>query len=195
MAQNVLAELGFAGVEPVVTPGQEQLQTTASILAGIQAATGQIATLPERQSLETLVVGALKAGQSDADIDALVNSAAAAGEVSVPKILVTSEGRVDTHVLLANIVTQAQIAAGRMPTVPVTTPDTTAGLEVRVVQRATEEIQARFYTVQPGDSLGAIAITFYGRSDLYGLIFAANRQILSSPDRIRIGQRLVIPQL
>ncbi len=195
MTQNVLAELGFAGVEPVETTGRQQLETTADILAGIQAATGQSAPVPERQTLESLVVAALQAGRSDEDIDALVNGAALTGTVAVPEILVTSEGRVDTHVLLSNIITQAQIAAGNTPQVPPATPENTAGLEVRVVQRANEEVQARFYTVQPGDSLGAIAITFYGRSDMYDHIFQANRQILSSPDRIRIGQRLVIPQV
>ncbi|MEL6957905.1 MAG: LysM peptidoglycan-binding domain-containing protein [Pseudomonadota bacterium] len=195
MTQNVLAELGFAGVEPVETATQQQRESTAQILAGIEAATGQSAGVPDRSSLEELVVAALQAGQSDATIDAIINQAAAAGEIAVPEILVTSEGRVDTHVLLANIVTQAQIAAGNVPPIPTPTPDDTAGLEVRVVQRATEEVQARFYTVQPGDSLGAIAITFYGRSDMYDHIYQANRQILSSPDRIRIGQRLVIPQL
>lgn len=195
MTQNVLAELGFAGVEPVDTTTQQQRQSTANILAGIEAATGQANELQQRNTLETIVVAALRGGQSDEDIDTMVNTAAAAGDVSVPEILVTSEGRVDTHILLANIVTQAQIAAGNIPALPTPTPDDTAGLEVRIVQRAADEIEARFYTVQSGDSLGAISAKFYGQVELYDTIFQANRQILSSPDRIRVGQRLVIPQL
>jgi nucleoid-associated protein YgaU len=58
-----------------------------------------------------------------------------------------------------------------------------------------DAVQARFYTVQSGDSLGAISITFFGSSEYYDVIFQANKGLLSSPDRIRVGQRLVIPQL
>ena len=68
-------------------------------------------------------------------------------------------------------------------------------MEVRFVQRATDEVEARFYTVQPGDSLGGISITFFGSTEHYETIFNANKGLLSSPDRIRVGQRLVIPYL
>ena len=196
MTNNVLAELGFEGVEPTVTPTQQQMESTANILAGIQAATGQQTQVAQRTTLEQLVVQALREGQSDLEIDAMVNAASVAGDVAVPEILVTSDGRVDTHVLLSNIVTQAQIAAGApAPAVPVIDPAETAGLEVRVVQRATDEVQARFYTVQSGDSLGAISIKFFGSVEYFPKIFEANRGFLSSPDRIRVGQRLVIPQI
>ncbi|WP_051067942.1 LysM peptidoglycan-binding domain-containing protein [Octadecabacter antarcticus] len=114
----------------------------------------------------------------------------------MPEILVTSDGRVDTFVLLNNIVTQAQIAAdGPTPSIPDVTPNNKAGMEVRVIQRATDEIKARLCTVQHGDSLGAISIKFYGVIGQYTTIFDSNRGLLSSPDRIRVGQRLVIPQL
>lgn len=196
MTNNVLAELGFAGVEPVTTNSQVQRQSTSQILAGIEAATGQHSVLEERDTLEAIVIAALRAGETDESIDTIINDAAAAGNVAVPEILVTSDGRVDTHVLLNNIVTQAQVAAGGpAPAIPEATPENTQGMEVRVVQRATDAVQARFYTVQRGDSLGAISITFFGSSEYYDIIFEANKGLLSSPDRIRVGQRLVIPQL
>lgn len=196
MTNNVLAELGFAGVQAVTTNSQIQRQSTSDILAGIEAATGQRSVLEESETLEAIVIAALRAGESDESIDAIVNAAATAGTVAVPEILVTSEGRVDTAVMLNNIVTQAQIASGGgAPAIPNTTPDNTAGMEVRVVQRATDEVQARFYTVQSGDSLGAISIKFYGVVSGYERIFNANKALLSSPDLIRAGQRLVIPQL
>lgn len=196
MTNNVLAELGFAGVEPVTTNSQVQRQSTSDILASIEAATGQHSILEERDTLEAIVIAALRAGESDESIDTLVNSAAASGTVAVPEILVTSDGRVDTHVLLNNIVSQAQIAAGgTAPPVPEATPDNTAGMEVRIVQQAVDTVQARFYTVQRGDSLGAISIKFFGSIEHYTAIFEANKGLLSSPDRIRIGQRLVIPRL
>jgi phage tail protein X len=196
MTNNVLAELGFAGLEPVTTNSQAQRQSTSDILAGIEAATGQRSILDERETLEAIVITALRAGESDESIDLIVNTAAASGDVAVPEILVTSDGRVDTFVLLNNIVTQARIAAGgAAPAIPDVTPDNTAGMEVRIIQRATDEIEARFYTVRSGDSLGAISIKFYGVIGQYETIFEANKGLLSSPDRIRVCQRLVIPQL
>ncbi|HCP81388.1 MAG TPA: hypothetical protein DIT67_07270 [Octadecabacter sp.] len=196
MTNNVLAELGFAGVETVTTNSQTQRRSTSDILAGIEAATGHRSVLEESETLEAIVIAALRAGETDERIDTIINEAAAAGTVAVPEILVTSDGRVDTHVLLNNIVTQAQIASGgAAPTVPEVSPDNTAGMEVRVVQRATDEVEARFYTVQNGDSLGAISIKFFGSIQHYETIFEANKGLLSSPDRIRVGQRLVIPQL
>ncbi len=49
------------------------------------------------------------------------------------------------------------------------------------------------YRVQAGDSLAYIALQFYGNTNGYQRIFQANRDKLSSPDKIQIGQKLVIP--
>lgn len=196
MTAGVLAELGFdVGTPAGPSQEAEQIQTTAAILANIQNVTGQQVAVPERETLQSLIASALKEGQSDDYIDTLVNEAAASGRVMVPEVMVTSDGRVDTAVILNNLVTQATLASGGNVPVPVIDPNETAGVEVRVVQRAQDTVQARFYTVQSGDSLGSIAIKFYGRVDYYGRIFEANRQTLSSPDLIRTGQRLVIPEL
>lgn len=196
MTASVLADLGFETETPEAPNVEEQqIETTAGILASIESVTGQQVELAPRQTLRTLVVTALREGQSDDYIDALVNEAAATGRVTVPEVMVTSDGRVDTAVLLDNLVTHAIIASGGNVPVPDVDPTTNPGVEVRVVQRAQDAVQARFYTVQTGDSLGAIAVKFYGRVDLFDRIFEANRQTLSSPDLIRTGQRLVIPAL
>ena len=196
MTASVLADLGFETETPEAPNVEEQqIETTAGILASIESVTGQQVELAPRQTLRTLVVTALREGQSDDYIDALVNEAAATGRVTVPEVMVTSDGRVDTAVLLENLVTHAIIASGGNVPVPDVDPTTNPGVEVRVVQRAQDAVQARFYTVQTGDSLGAIAVKFYGRVDLFDRIFEANRQTLSSPDLIRTGQRLVIPAL
>jgi nucleoid-associated protein YgaU len=173
------------------------LDMTSNALGGIMAATGTAgAPAAPRTALQELVVKALQDGKTDATIDTLVNEAALAGDVSVPEILVTSTGRVDTAVLLASIVAQAKIAnGGPAPAVPDTPTGSQDGVEVRVVQRATANEQYRFYTVSSGDSLGSIAIKFYGDAGRYPVIFEANKTILASPDRIQTGQRLVIPEL
>jgi LysM repeat protein len=52
----------------------------------------------------------------------------------------------------------------------------------------------RQYTVQPGDTLSKISREFYGDPNEYKKIFNANRNVLSDPDTIRPGQKLVIPE-
>jgi phage tail protein X len=47
------------------------------------------------------------------------------------------------------------------------------------------------YTVRKGDTLGAIARRFYGATSRFPLIVSANR--IANPDRLRIGQSLIIP--
>ena len=51
----------------------------------------------------------------------------------------------------------------------------------------------RTYTVQPGDTLAKISIKFYGTSRRYMDIYDANRDILTSPSNIAVGQQLRIP--
>ncbi len=193
----VLAALGVQNTETTKSDGGEFQDVTASILAGINGATGRPQqTATPATGLQSLVAQALKEGQSDAYIDALLNEAAASGEVAVPAMLVTSDGKVDTATLLASIVADAQTyAGGAAPTVPNVPIGDGTGVEVRVVQTANETKQYRFYTVGAGDSLGSIAIKFYGSVAHFPRIFEANRQILSSPDRIQTGQRLIIPDV
>jgi nucleoid-associated protein YgaU len=52
----------------------------------------------------------------------------------------------------------------------------------------------RTYTVQPGDTLSKIARQLYGDANQYNKIFNANRDQLSDPDRIKPGQKLMIPE-
>jgi Immunoglobulin-like domain of bacterial spore germination/LysM domain len=50
------------------------------------------------------------------------------------------------------------------------------------------------HTVAPGDTLSAIADSFYGDASMFRIIFAANRNQLDDPDLIVPGQVLRIPQ-
>lgn len=49
------------------------------------------------------------------------------------------------------------------------------------------------YTVQSGDTLSKISKHFYGDSNEFMRIYYANQGTLSDPDKIRVGQELVIP--
>jgi LysM repeat protein len=49
------------------------------------------------------------------------------------------------------------------------------------------------YTVAPGDSLSKISKHFYGDANQYMKIFEANKDKLDDPNKIQVGQELVIP--
>ena len=53
---------------------------------------------------------------------------------------------------------------------------------------------SRTYTVQQGDSLSKISQQFYGDAHQYMNIFEANRDQVKDPDKIQVGQKLVIPE-
>ena len=49
------------------------------------------------------------------------------------------------------------------------------------------------YTVKAGDTLSKISKQQYGDSNEYMAIFYANRDKLKDPDKIQVGQQLIIP--
>jgi LysM repeat protein len=55
-------------------------------------------------------------------------------------------------------------------------------------------VESAFYVVEKGDTLQKISNKFFGTTKKWKKIYEANRNILKSPDKIRPGQRLVIPR-
>lgn len=55
------------------------------------------------------------------------------------------------------------------------------------------EPEAKMHTVARGDTLSAIAKTYYGNANQYMAIFEANKPMLTHPDKIYPGQVLRIP--
>jgi nucleoid-associated protein YgaU len=122
----------------------------------------------------------------------LIRQAADRGEIALPAALNTADGSFDADTLIFNLVQTSLANDG-----------TEAG------RRAAEEMSrrafaaskaksnkvdgVRTYLVEPGDSLAYISLLFYGKPRGYPKIFNANRNILTSPDEIQIGQRLIIP--
>ena len=51
-----------------------------------------------------------------------------------------------------------------------------------------------YWVVQPGESLSKIAKSVYDNANRYMDIFNANKDQLSDPDKIKVGQKLVIPK-
>lgn len=192
VTDGLMVELGLRSQDG--SPETDALKVMSlGALSGIRAMTGQPEGTNAAPSLQSVVAQALREGKSDAYIDALVNEAVGRGEIAAPRALVTVDGRVDTHVLLASLVAQASRDAGIAQPEVVPSGD---GVEVRLVQKAGGITETHhFYTVNPGDSLGAIAQKFYGDAGRFMQIYEANRMIVASPDRIKVGQRLVIPNV
>jgi hypothetical protein len=66
---------------------------------------------------------------------------------------------------------------------------------VQAGSTSTAAIEPTTYTVVSGDSLSKIAKKFYGHANRWHAIYDANRDQISDPDRIRIGQVLKIPNI
>lgn len=69
----------------------------------------------------------------------------------------------------------------------------TATQQVEEAPTTQDTPAARTHTVKQGDTLWAIAKSYYGNGASYPQIFEANRNILSDPNKIRTGQVLTIP--
>jgi hypothetical protein len=61
------------------------------------------------------------------------------------------------------------------------------------VSGAGQQAGGQTYTVKSGDTLSKLSKQFYGDSNEYMRIFYANRDQLRDPDRIQVGQQLIIP--
>ena len=57
----------------------------------------------------------------------------------------------------------------------------------------TSASEPRTHDVASGDTLSALAKRYYGDASQYNRIFEANRDQLSDPDKIQVGQKLKIP--
>jgi nucleoid-associated protein YgaU len=58
---------------------------------------------------------------------------------------------------------------------------------------AVAKAAGKVHVVEKGDTLSAIAKTYYGKASAYMKIFEANKDVLTDPDKIKPGQRLRIP--
>jgi len=77
---------------------------------------------------------------------------------------------------------------------PANNPHAATGDQLRAAQAVAVQnvpVAKRTHIVQPGESLWVISKKMYGNAELYGKIADANG--MSSKDRVRVGQVLVIP--
>ena len=105
------------------------------------------------------------------------------GKVTVRGMAGSQEEREKVILALGNIEgvekVEDQIAIQAVATLPGTNPP---------------QVESRFHTVQPGDTLSKIAREVYGDANAYMTIFTANNPMLKDPNRIYPGQVLRIPE-
>lgn len=77
------------------------------------------------------------------------------------------------------------------PPVPVVAP--VASTPVAAAAPAAPE--PRIHVVKTGDTLTTLARQYYGDGRKWGLILEANRDTLSAPEKLHLGQRLIIPPM
>ncbi|MBT0957847.1 LysM peptidoglycan-binding domain-containing protein [Alphaproteobacteria bacterium KMM 3653] len=183
----VIWQPGAISPEMAVTHDVEITEPAAPEMRVAEAAPAP--AVPERESFETakravpdatrpltpspelneIIKRALEEGMSRSEIERILGTSLAAGDVEVPPGLMTAEGEIDTGTMV-----EAMGSADE-------------GDEIQLLT------EAQSYTVQPGDSLARIALIYYGDPYAYPRIFAANEGSVERPDLIYAGQVLVIP--
>lgn len=133
----------------------------------------------------------------------------------IPLILQGADGRIDAINLfqgIANSLTsskaQQAVDAAYMsallnesqsmqatPEPPEATPEVADNINPAFAARVVMADGERTITVVQGDSLANYATAFYGDALLYRTIYTANRDILSNPNLLDIGQVVTIPYL
>jgi nucleoid-associated protein YgaU len=178
---------------------------TALVVSGINGANPaeEVAEAMENGGdIEGLITQALKEGESDAYLDALLGEAIGQGAMEVPDEMFTPRGEVDRAVLLASLVSKS-LGGDGFETVSgpdvVLLEDEAQGSEELVLAAATTAAEPQAparpstHTVASGDSLAAISLKYYGTTTDYAKIFEANKDKLRSPNLIQVGQVLALP--
>ena len=87
-----------------------------------------------------------------------------------------------------------------IPSKPISVPKPIEVVAARVpaeaggLPAAPAEMGERWHVVVRGDTLSGLAKQYYGKASLYMRIFDANKDQLTDPNLIKVGQKLRIPQ-
>ena len=131
------------------------------------------------------------------ELESLLASAAEAGMIAFNASVKGSDGSYDGKIILYDLVERALINGSDVERRTGAQMQREAlallGRDNATVAAPASDGQ-RYYTVEPGDSLAYLALQFYGNTKGYLRIYRANRDKLSSPEKIQIGQRLLIPE-
>lgn len=113
------------------------------------------------------------------------------GDASLWTVVASANPRVDPMKMRAGMTLRIPIDPGNIqgkPNPALASPDQPAPTRTAPAESARVE-----YTVRSGDTLGGIARTYYNSAAKWRTILDANRDVLSRPEDLRPGMKLVIP--
>lgn len=189
--------------EPAVMPDKSTdiKKLTSNVTRELQKALGVSDHAEDKKTnvedeLEKMVSTALKQGNSMGDIRSAVNEAMADLKAQ-PGQTIKAETLESVSKALTQIVGESEnAAAGKLEDNYIRSlnkqlAEQSAGTPASIEQSGTE----RTITVLKGESLSKIAQRIYGNDKFYSLLYKANRDSISDPNIIQIGQVLKVPEL
>ncbi|HOQ04946.1 MAG TPA: LysM peptidoglycan-binding domain-containing protein [Anaerohalosphaeraceae bacterium] len=111
-----------------------------------------------------------------------------------------TESRVLTPAPTAQLQPVSVPSSPSAPEAPAASPATTAAVSTPPAAAASPAPSTQFHIVQKGENLAVIASRYYGKENgntraVIQKLYQANQHILTSPDSLRIGDKLIIPPL
>lgn len=203
--QSALAQSVLAGLTPAAQLASQNTLGRADLMGhtllnsiklrhlreGVMAGLYNVVVVEEggvsHVQLETINIDMSAGYEEDLLIEAAEN-----GLLELSGALRTSEGGLDTKTMIFDVV-QRSLLADDTPESADAALDMSRKVFAASIARTQFVNGERIYTVQPGDSLAYIAMQFFGMPGEYHRILEANPNTLQSPDKIQIGQRLIIP--
>ena len=184
---KALTEQVLQSLDAVTKPHQESGKP--------QASPGDYESLIK--ALSTLVEQATRQGRSSSDVLALIEEALASGDEDRLNALIgQAGGRVGLRRLLQALVQKAAMKVSTDD--PYVKALQAEGQATQVTETSSAgpvstEGGMRTIRVEPGDTLGIIALRVYGSASRWRDIFEANRDRLKNPDLVPAGITLRVP--
>ena len=170
--------------EKAMTPAKGDMRAlTSDVLANLRATTPSVGGKGQMR-LASLVNKSMGAAGDDAFLSAVAREAKYGTEEYTKLAMVGAA--VDSSDVKKRWIENARKKSKAMA-------DATAFMSSGTQQ--TPGFDDTIHIVKRGDSLMKLSIRYYGRTIDYQLIYEANRDVLSSPDQIRVGQKLKIPPM
>ena len=187
------APMPGADTEDMEALTNEVINNLKGLGGGVEEDAGKMDNL--MQSLSNLVEKAMQEGKSSTDIVQIIEEALQKkGGTSLEELMAKTGGKVDMRALLNMLVQKAaeKAAAGAGGEDALTRALEAESAQTRMDTAATGG-GGRVITVQPGETLGTIAVKYYGSAARWRDIYNANRDRLKNPDLVPSGMRLRLP--
>lgn len=162
---------------------------TEGVVAGLYTVTAETADGAGTR----IALNSINAASTARELEKILAKAAADGDIEVPGSVAANGGAIDSKTLLFDLV-QRSLEDGSEKEIAAAEEMSRRAFAASAAKTQVVNGQ-RFYTVEAGDSLAYISLQFYGSTNAYETIFDANRTAIASPDKIQIGQRLLIPEV